>query len=79
MGAHHGDGAAVHTLTLSADTHPTRTRQVPIMETVHGALSMFNYITCPWEDMVSLLIATLWAVVTILKGALFFSTTPPPP
>ena len=40
---------------------------VPIMESVHGLLSLFNYFSCPWESVLSLVYATFWSIVTILK------------
>merc|ERR1712224_836978 len=40
---------------------------VPIMQFVHGILSLFNYSSCPWDTTLSLVYATFWAVVTILK------------
>ena len=40
---------------------------VPIIETVHGLLSLFNYVSCPWESILSLVYATFWSIVTILK------------
>merc|ERR1719488_341058 len=40
---------------------------VPIMEFVHGLLSLFNYFSCPWESILSLVYATFWSIVTILK------------
>merc|ERR1719152_1109868 len=40
---------------------------VPIMELVHGLLSLFNYMSCPWDSVLSLVYATFWSIVTILK------------
>merc|ERR1719399_1697652 len=40
---------------------------VPLMEFVHGLLSLFNYFSCPWESILSLVYATFWSIVTILK------------
>jgi len=40
---------------------------VPIMETVHGMLSLINYLSCPWTSILSLVSATFWSIVTILK------------
>ena len=40
---------------------------VPITETVHGLLSLFNYYSCPWESVLSLVYATFWSIITILK------------
>merc|ERR1719235_50692 len=37
------------------------------METVHGLLSLFNYLSCPWSSIISLVYATFWSIVTILK------------
>lgn len=41
---------------------------VPVIQFVHGVLSLFNYSSCPWEGAVSLVYATFWAVITILKA-----------
>jgi len=40
---------------------------VPIMQFMHGVLSLFYYFSCPWNTTISLVYATFWAVVTILK------------
>jgi len=40
---------------------------VPLMETVHGMLSLINYFSCPWESLLSLVSATFWSILTILK------------
>ena len=40
---------------------------VPILQFVHGTLSMFNYHTCPWDSILALVYATFWSIVTILK------------
>lgn len=40
---------------------------VPVMEFVHGLLSLFNYYSCPWNSILSLVYATFWSIVTILK------------
>lgn len=40
---------------------------VPVIELVHGVLSLLNYVSCPWTTTLSLIYATFWAVVTILK------------
>jgi len=40
---------------------------VPTIQFVHGILSLFNYSSCPWDGTISLVYATFWAVVTILK------------
>eukprot|EP00316_Scyphosphaera_apsteinii_P020189 CAMPEP_0119313406 /NCGR_PEP_ID=MMETSP1333-20130426/28978_1 /TAXON_ID=418940 /ORGANISM="Scyphosphaera apsteinii, Strain RCC1455" /LENGTH=671 /DNA_ID=CAMNT_0007318237 /DNA_START=28 /DNA_END=2043 /DNA_ORIENTATION=- len=40
---------------------------VPVIQFVHGILSLFNYSSCPWEGTVTLVYATFWAVITILK------------
>jgi len=40
---------------------------VPVVQFVHGILSLFNYSSCPWEGTIALVYATFWAVATILK------------
>jgi len=40
---------------------------VPIIEVIHGVLSLFNYLSCPWGTILSLVYATFWSIVTILK------------
>ena len=40
---------------------------VPLLQFVHGLFSLLYYYSCPWETAVSLVAATLWAVLTILK------------
>jgi hypothetical protein len=40
---------------------------VPMMEFVHGLLSLFNYYSCPWESVLALIYATFWSILTILK------------
>ena len=35
---------------------------VPIIESLHALLSLFNYISCPWETTLSLIYATFWHV-----------------
>merc|ERR1719482_1460932 len=40
---------------------------VPVIQFVHGILSLFNYSSCPWTGTIALVYATFWAVFTILK------------
>ena len=43
---------------------------VPVVQLVHGVLSLFNYSSCPWDGTGPLIFATFWAVLTILKEPL---------
>jgi len=40
---------------------------VPLLETAHGALSLCYFLSCPWKAPMSLIYASFWAVLTILK------------
>jgi hypothetical protein len=40
---------------------------VPAVQAMQGALSIGYFNACPWESNVSMLLATLWVVITIIK------------
>ena len=35
---------------------------VPLVEAGHGVLSLFNYLSCPWDTILSLIFATFWSI-----------------
>ena len=35
---------------------------VPLVEVGHGVLSLFNYLSCPWDTILSLIFATFWSI-----------------
>ena len=49
---------------------------VPLVEVVHGVLSIFYFWSCPWVSLGSKVVAAMWVVLSILKDPIILVCAP---